>query len=64
MRKPTRPRILILPIDRIAQTIHLIRGHKVMLDHDLARMYGVSTGNLNLAVRRNQRRFRTISCFN
>src|SRR5258705_6657416 len=57
MRKPMRPRILILPVERIAQTIHLIRGHKVMLDHDLAPMYGVSTGNLNLALRRNHRRF-------
>jgi len=41
----------------IERKIYLIRGHKVMLDSDLAQLYGVKTGNLNLAVRRNQRRF-------
>lgn len=42
------------PIDSL---IHLIRGQKVMLDSDLAMLYGVTTGNLNLAVRRNTGRF-------
>lgn len=37
--------------------IYLIRGQKVMLDRDLAELYGVTTGNLNLAVRRNRVRF-------
>ena len=37
--------------------IHVIRGQKVMLDSDLAALYGVATGNLNLAVRRNKTRF-------
>ena len=37
--------------------IHVIRGQKVMLDADLANLYGVTTGNLNLAVRRNLERF-------
>lgn len=37
--------------------IHLIRGHKVMIDSDLAIIYGITTGNLNLAVRRNRKRF-------
>src|SRR5215468_7548442 len=41
----------------IERKIYLIRGHKVMLDANLAELYGVTTGNLNLAVRRNQRRF-------
>jgi hypothetical protein len=41
----------------IEQNIYLIRGHKAMLDADLAELYEVTTGNLNLAVRRNQRRF-------
>src|SRR5215813_7282297 len=41
----------------IEQKIYLIRGHKVMLDVDLAQLYGVTTGNLNLAVRRNPKRF-------
>jgi len=35
----------------------LVRGQKVMLDSDLADLYGVTTGNLNLAVRRNKSRF-------
>jgi hypothetical protein len=42
---------------KIERQIYLIRGHKVMLDQDLAVLYDVLTGNLNLAVRRNQRRF-------
>lgn len=37
--------------------IHEIRGQKVMLDSDLARLYGVTTGNLNKAVKRNFVRF-------
>jgi len=41
----------------IERRIYLIRDHKVMLDSDLAELYGVTTGNLNLAVRRNQSRF-------
>ncbi len=41
----------------IARQIYLIRGQKVMLDSDLAVLYGVTSENLNLAVRRNQRRF-------
>ncbi len=47
----------VVPIERIASLIYLIRGEKVMLDSDLAVLYQVTTGNLNLAVRRNQRRF-------
>jgi hypothetical protein len=39
------------------QTIHLIRGQKVLLDRDLAALYGVTTSNLNKAVRRNIARF-------
>jgi hypothetical protein len=46
-----------LPSELIEQKIYLIRGHKVMLDTDLAALYGVTTGNLNLAVRRNPKRF-------
>lgn len=37
--------------------MYLIRNLKVMLDRDLAELYGVSTGNLNKAVKRNQKRF-------
>jgi hypothetical protein len=42
---------------QIEQAILLIRGQRVMLDRDLAVMYGVATGNLNKAVRRNLSRF-------
>ena len=48
---------LPVPNELIEQKIYLIRGHKVMLDSDLAELYGVTTGNLNLAVRRNPKRF-------
>lgn len=41
----------------IAEKIFLIRRHKVMLDRDLAGLYGVTTGNLNKAVKRNIERF-------
>lgn len=44
-------------IDRIDQTILLIRRHRVMLDTDLAKLYGVPTKVLNQAVRRNASRF-------
>ena len=42
---------------QIEHAILLIRGQRVMLDRDLAAMYGVTTGNLNKAVRRNLSRF-------
>lgn len=41
----------------IAQRIHLIRGYRVMLDEDLADLYGLPTGALNQAVDRNAARF-------
>lgn len=41
----------------VEQSIYLIRGHKVMLDEDLARLYGVETGALIRAVQRNSARF-------
>lgn len=47
----------LIPIERIAGRIYVIRGAKVMLDSDLAALYGVTTGNLNKAVKRNRRRF-------
>ena len=47
----------ILPDEIITSTIYFIRGEKVMLDKDLAELYGVITGNLNKAVKRNIRRF-------
>ena len=47
----------LIPTERIEQAIFLIRGQKVMLDVDLAKLYGVTTFNLNKAVKRNLDRF-------
>ena len=47
----------LIPIERIASQIYLIRGQKVMLDQDLAALYGVETRALNQAVTRNRSRF-------
>jgi hypothetical protein len=44
-------------IEKIESAIYVIRGHKVMLDSDLARLYGVPTFYLNQQVRRNKKRF-------
>lgn len=46
-----------LPVERITSKIYLIRGHKVMIDRDLADLYGVDTAQLKRAVRRNKDRF-------
>jgi len=47
----------IVPSQAIERHIYLIRGHKVMLDADLAHLYGVTTSALNQAVKRNRGRF-------
>ncbi len=47
----------VIPIERIEKAIYLIRGEKVMLDRDLALLYGVETKMLNRAVKRNLKRF-------
>jgi hypothetical protein len=47
----------LIPHERIEQSILLIRSHKVMLDSDLATLYGVTTKRLNEAVKRNIKRF-------
>jgi hypothetical protein len=47
----------LIPVDRIEQSIYLVRGQRIMLDSDLAVLYGVTTGNLNKAVQRNLDRF-------
>jgi hypothetical protein len=47
----------IIPAERIEKVIFLIRGQKVILDRDLAKLYGVETRVLNQAVRRNRDRF-------
>ena len=47
----------LIPIERIEGAIYFIREQKVILDQDLATLYGVSTGNFNKAINRNQKRF-------
>src|SRR2546426_6771062 len=47
----------VIPIERITHDIFMIRGLRVMIDADLARLYGVSTKRLNEQVRRNRDRF-------
>jgi len=47
----------LIPIERIENRIFLIRGQKVMLDADLAELYGVTTKRLNEQVKRNRARF-------
>jgi len=48
---------LPIPVERIEKVILLVRGQKVMLDKDLAVLYGVETRVLKQAVRRNRNRF-------
>jgi ORF6N domain len=48
---------IIVPIERIEQKIYLMRGHRVMLDADLAALYHVPTKAFNQAVQRNLDRF-------
>ena len=45
------------PLENIENLIHVIRGKQVMLDRDLARLYGVEARTLNQAVKRNMERF-------
>lgn len=47
----------LIPLARIEQRILTLRGQRVMIDADLAELYGVQTRALNQAVRRNQERF-------
>ena len=49
--------ILTVPAERVGSLILLIRGKKVMLDSDLAEVYGTTTKVLNQAVKRNRERF-------
>jgi hypothetical protein len=54
----TAPGTAMLEVgETIERRIHVLRGVRVMLDADLAALYGVETGYLNLAVRRNLARF-------
>jgi hypothetical protein len=48
---------ITVPVEGITSKIYLIRGLKVMIDRDLADLYGVDTAQLKRAVRRNIDRF-------
>jgi hypothetical protein len=50
-------RTALAPVEHITQSILIFRGHKVLLDEDLAVLYGVQTGVLVQAVKRNSGRF-------
>src|SRR6266481_5565294 len=52
-KKPKSP----IPIDQIDGMIRTIRGTRVMLDRDLAKIYGVPTFRFNEAIKRNRHRF-------
>ena len=47
----------IIPVERIARSIFYLRGQKVVLDFDLAALYGVAAKVLNQAVKRSRERF-------
>jgi hypothetical protein len=47
----------IIPVEQFENLVRVIRGKKVMLDSDLARIYGVPTFRFNEAVKRNKHRF-------
>lgn len=55
---------IILPDEIITSKIYLIRNQKVMLDRDLAKLYGVETKVLKQAVKRNLNRFPEDFMFN
>ena len=57
MTKSTTRQITV-PAEDIERAIHVVRGQRVMLDSDLAGLYGVTTAALNQAVNRNAERFR------
>ena len=56
-RKPRASATGLIRAERIERSILLIRGEKVLLDADIARLYGVTVGRLNEAVKRNRNRF-------
>src|ERR1051326_6317677 len=56
-KEPPQPAKAIAPIEAVEDKIFILRGQKVMLDSDLADLYGVETRTLNQAVKRNINRF-------
>jgi hypothetical protein len=54
---PKTKRTVAIPVDHISRSIVVLRGHRVLLDAELAALYGVATKVLNQAVKRNVERF-------
>jgi hypothetical protein len=50
-------RAVSVPIEHISRAILILRGHRVLLDSELAALYGVTTKRLNEQVKRNAKRF-------
>lgn len=48
---------IVIPVERITHAILILRGHRVVIDSELAALYGVTTARLNQQVRRNLARF-------
>jgi hypothetical protein len=57
LRMPRNPDQHVVLVERVQRTILILRGHRVILDADLAALYGVETKRLNEQVRRNAGRF-------
>ena len=57
MSGPRSSRTVAVPVEGISRAIIFLRGHKVLLDTQLAALYGVSTKRFNEQVRRNRQRF-------
>ena len=53
----------LVPVEHIARSIRILRGRKVLLDAELAALYGVTTKRFNEQVRRNRERFPSDSMF-
>ncbi len=64
MPKEKRFDEIAIPDEILMNKIYLIRGQKVMLDNDLAELYGVETKRLKEQVRRNKERFPEDFMFN
>lgn len=47
----------LVPVERVERTILMLRGQRVILDSDLAALYGVTVSRFNEAVKRNAKRF-------
>ena len=56
-KEPSQPALSVVPVEMIERRIFILRGHKVMIDTNLAELYRVPAFRLNEAVKRNKRRF-------